>query len=91
MMMTLDFLRCVLLLTGIDPKIILFAMADATGGMYAFWKYPGRFCVMRLGSNVCRSDENAPIIFMGSEGQAKIMASSVSQFIALQGMTSVTR
>lgn len=53
-------------------RLIEFATADGTGGTYCFWI-----------SEVNTELENAPIVFMGSEGHIQIIAKNIKELLQL--------
>lgn len=60
-------------------QFLVFAMADGTGSMYALWMYPtmGKF-------KEITDVENAPVVYLGSEGLATVVADNLKELVALQ-------
>jgi hypothetical protein len=53
-------------------RLMIFARADGSGSHYAFWQDQPE-----------NSLENAPVIFIGSEGEIKIIASNIRELLVL--------
>ena len=55
----------------ISEKLVVFADADVSGGVYAFWLAE------------CQKAEDAPIVWLSSEGDQEVVASNIEAFVIL--------